>query len=47
LIAAYLAEGNPGEAIRQYRLFRRLLDDQLGLEPSHLMTDLMQALPIR
>jgi len=47
LIAAYLAEGNPGEAIRQYRFFRRLLHDQLGLEPSELMEQLVASLPIR
>lgn len=47
LIRAHLAEGNPGEALRQYHLFRRLLADELGLEPSQLMADLMQALPIR
>jgi DNA-binding SARP family transcriptional activator len=45
LIAVHLAEGNPGEALRQYRFFRRLLKEQLGLEPSRLMADLMQALP--
>ena len=45
LIAVYLAEGNPGEALRQYRFFRKLLDEQLGLEPSQLMADLIQALP--
>jgi DNA-binding SARP family transcriptional activator len=47
LISAYLAEGNPGEALRQYRFFRGLLHEQLGLEPSQLMADLMGALPIR
>ena len=33
LISAYLAEGNPGEALRQYRFFARCLHDQLDLEP--------------
>jgi DNA-binding SARP family transcriptional activator len=47
LISTYLAEGNPGEALRQYRLFRRILHEHLGLEPSQLMTDLMAALPIQ
>ena len=47
LIAAYLAEGNPGEALRQFRLFRHLLRDQLGLEPSRLMADLVAALPVQ
>ena len=39
LIGTYLAEGNPGEAIRQYQFFGRCLQDQLGLEPSELMED--------
>jgi len=43
LISTYLAEGNPGEALRQYRLFTRMLDEHLGLEPSPLMKDLMSA----
>ena len=30
----HLAEGNRGEALRQYELCRRLLRDRLGLEPS-------------
>jgi DNA-binding SARP family transcriptional activator len=34
VIRAHLADGNVAEAIRQYRLCRRLLKDQLGLEPS-------------
>ena len=45
LIAAHLAEGNPGEALRQYRFFARILKEQLDLEPSQLMDDLMRALP--
>lgn len=47
LIATYLAEGNACEALRQFQLFRQLLDDQLGLEPSQVMRDLMGALPIQ
>jgi DNA-binding SARP family transcriptional activator len=46
LIRAYLAEGNQVEAVRQYRYFRRILSESLGLEPSELMHDLMAALPI-
>ncbi len=41
LIQAFLAEGNAGEALRQYHLFRDLLGRQLGLEPSTLMEDLI------
>lgn len=45
LIATYLAEGNPGEALRHFTLFRRLLHEQLGLTPSQSMLDLIGALP--
>lgn len=44
LIRAHLAEGNLGEAMRQYRLYCRLLHDQLGLEPSPQMRTLVGAL---
>lgn len=45
LISAYLAEGNPSEAVRHFNLFRRVLQEQLGLAPSQLMLDLMATLP--
>ena len=45
LIGAYLAEGNPGEAVRQYQRFRAVLRRELGLEPSRLLKDLMGGLP--
>ena len=44
LIRVHLAEGNRGEAIRQYRLYRRLLADQIGIEPSPLMRELVRDL---
>lgn len=47
VIRAHLAEGNPGEAIRQYRLCRRLLHDELGLQPSPQLEELVGALPSR
>src|SRR5260370_35243897 len=47
LVAAYLAEGNAGEALRQYRLFRDVLAGELGSEPSQQMEDLVAHLPIR
>jgi DNA-binding SARP family transcriptional activator len=34
LIRAHLAEGNLGEAVRQYRSFQALLHQELGVEPS-------------
>jgi DNA-binding SARP family transcriptional activator len=47
VVEAHLADGNPGEALRQYRLFSRLLEDQLGLEPSSLMKALVTGLERR
>jgi DNA-binding SARP family transcriptional activator len=44
LIKAHLAEGNPGEAAHQYRVFRRLLRDELNLEPSPAIQSLMRGL---
>jgi DNA-binding SARP family transcriptional activator len=34
LIRAHLREGNRSEAIREYRLYRKLLGEELGIEPS-------------
>jgi DNA-binding SARP family transcriptional activator len=42
LMRAYAAEGNHGEALRQYRTFRRLLHQELHLEPSRQMELLIQ-----
>jgi DNA-binding SARP family transcriptional activator len=41
LVRVHLAEGNVGEAIRQYRLCRRLLREQLGVSPSEQMEELV------
>jgi DNA-binding SARP family transcriptional activator len=41
VMRVHLADGNAAEAIRQYRLFQRLLADQLGLEPSGRMAALL------
>ena len=46
LIAAHLSEGNPGEALRQYHLFRKLLQRELGVEPSPRIHALLAGLPI-
>jgi DNA-binding SARP family transcriptional activator len=43
LIRAHLAEGNRAEALAQYRRFRTLLHDELGLEPSQEMSSLVAA----
>jgi len=41
LISAYLAEGNPADAIRQYGLCRSVLRQELRLEPSARLTSLL------
>jgi DNA-binding SARP family transcriptional activator len=42
LIRVHLAEGNRGEALRQYGICRRLLHDRLGVEPSPQLEELLQ-----
>lgn len=41
VIEAHLGEGNPSEAHRRYRLFRTQLWEELGLEPSRGLRDLV------
>ena len=43
LIKAHLAEGNSAEARRQYELCRRVLHDELGVEPSDGLRNLATA----
>ncbi len=43
LIDAYLAEGNPSEAIRQYNAFRSLLRSELGLQPTSALRNRLAA----
>ena len=43
LIRAHLAEGNVSEAIREYRGFRQLLSDELGVKPSREMEGLLHS----
>jgi DNA-binding SARP family transcriptional activator len=45
LVRLHLAEGNLGEAIRQYTVYENLLRDELGLEPSPSMQNLVRSLP--
>ena len=47
LIRVHLAEGNIGEALRQYAFFRRLSTQLLGLDPSPEMEQLMDAVTPR
>jgi DNA-binding SARP family transcriptional activator len=44
LVCAHLGAGNHSEALRQYRWYRRLVLDELGLPPSDHMTQLMAPL---
>jgi DNA-binding SARP family transcriptional activator len=44
LVRVHLADGNAVEALRQYRLCRRLLSEQLGIEPTEQMRDLVRGL---
>ena len=44
LVKVYLAEGNWGEALRQYRVFCSGLRDGLGLRPSTQMEELVRPL---
>jgi DNA-binding SARP family transcriptional activator len=47
LIKVYLAEGNAGDAVVQYRSYRQLMHDELGLEPSSQMETLVRDLMSR
>lgn len=44
VVRVHLADGNAIEALRQFRLCRRLLQEQLGVEPSQRMLDLVAGL---
>jgi DNA-binding SARP family transcriptional activator len=44
LIRVHLATGNAVEAIRQYGVCRRLLRDQLGIEPTQQLRELIDAI---
>jgi DNA-binding SARP family transcriptional activator len=44
VIEVHLAEHNPGEALRQYEIYRRLLHHELGLRPSERIRYLVQSL---
>jgi DNA-binding SARP family transcriptional activator len=44
LVALHLAEGNPAEALRQYDMFRRMLEAELGVPPSPAITRLVAPL---
>jgi DNA-binding SARP family transcriptional activator len=41
VMRVHLADGNTGEAIRQYQLCEQLLRDHLGIEPSSMIRELL------
>jgi DNA-binding SARP family transcriptional activator len=43
VIRVHLAEGNRAEALRHYAYYRQLVSDELGLEPSARMEELVRA----
>ncbi|MFJ1708998.1 BTAD domain-containing putative transcriptional regulator [Kitasatospora sp. NPDC088346] len=45
VISAHLAEGNVAEALRQFETCRRVLHDQLGVEPSTALSALLPSRP--
>jgi DNA-binding SARP family transcriptional activator len=47
VIEAHLAEDNASEALHHYRLFERLLDSKLGLQPSPGLQELVRVLTLR
>lgn len=42
LIEAHLAEGNRDEALRQHEAYRKIMRDELGLEPSRPLSQLLE-----
>jgi DNA-binding SARP family transcriptional activator len=47
LIAVHLAEGNRAAALHQYQAFARLLHEELGLQPSQRMQQLVESVTAR
>ncbi len=43
VIEVHLAEGNPAEALRQYGIYRRVLQEELGLGPSDEIRQLIRS----
>jgi DNA-binding SARP family transcriptional activator len=44
LVRVHIAEGNVSEALREYRSYRQVLVEELGVEPSRAMHDLIRPL---
>ena len=45
VVRLHLAEGNVAEAVRAYEFFRTMLEDELGVPPTELMTRLVHHVP--
>ncbi len=43
VIRVHLAEGNSSEAVRHFRVYRAQLNEELGIEPSAQLTDLIDS----
>jgi DNA-binding SARP family transcriptional activator len=43
MVKAHLRLGNVADAIRQYRTYERLLDEELGVQPTREMTAMLAA----
>ena len=46
VISVHLAEGNYGEALRQFRVFQRLVGEELGVGPSPRLQALLRPPPL-
>ena len=46
LIEVYLSEGNRAEALRQYASYQRIIREEVGVEPSREITDLVRQLTV-
>ena len=47
VIEAFMAEGNLSDAVRQYRICRRMLDERLGVGPSPALEQMMRIVSVR
>ena len=45
LIRAHIREGNRSEALRQYLSYRKILDEELGIEPTTAMSEMLETSP--
>ena len=43
LVRIHIAEGNRSEALRAYQVYRRIVEDELGITPSSEMEQLIES----